>query len=68
MSYQTFKRTFLSYNVAYTIDTLFLVESKTLLDSLDLLLSCLVATLVATSTLERRILNLDVELDLRLGT
>ena len=68
MSYQTFKRIFLSYNVAYTIDTLFLVESKTLLDGLDLLLSCLVATLVATSTLERLVLNLDVELDLRLGT
>lgn len=45
-----------------------LVEIQAFLDSSDLLLSCLGATVVATSALEGWILHLDIELDLRLCT
>lgn len=45
-----------------------LVEIQAFLDSSDLLLSCLGATVVATSALEGWILHLDIELDLRLST
>lgn len=45
-----------------------LVKVKRLLDSFNLLVGSLAATLVATSALERRILNLKIELNLRLCT
>lgn len=55
-------------NSSYLSKIQALVEIQALLDSLNLLLGSLGATVVAASALEGWILHLDIELDLRLST
>ncbi len=56
------------YNIIIKVLLGILLQIQTLLDSLNLLLSGVAATLVAVSALERSVLDLAVELDLGFRT